>query len=99
MKKIDELLSEAQRLKDEVALRLHLASAEAKEQYETLSDRLETLGAKASKIGDTAAETAENVADAVKMAAEDASVDDAKAAAELAAEELRNGFERLKKLV
>lgn len=80
---IDSILDELGTQRDEIELQIGLAKGEVKKQWSVLEGRFEELKIKADNAGDIASDTAENVSEALEMAAE----------------ELRSGFEKLKKLI
>ena len=52
-------------------LKMHLAGAEAKEEYDRLADRIIELSNQYEPVRDAASETAESVFAALKLAAEE----------------------------
>ena len=80
---IDDILEDLRTRREEVELQIGLAKGEAKKHWDILEGRFEELKIKADAAGDVASSTAENVAEAL----------------ELAAQELREGYAKLKKLL
>lgn len=76
-----ELIGTVKQQRDELALKIHLAEAEAKQEYERLSGKVDDLLHEYEPIKDAVEETAANVASALA----------------LAAGELKNGFTRIRK--
>ncbi len=81
--KVQEILAKLKQERDELALRIHLGKKEAADEWEKLEARLAELRAKAGPAKDVAADTAREVGTAV----------------ELAADEIRKGYERIRKLL
>lgn len=81
-KKISEIRLDLERLRDEVKLKAHLGKAEVIAEMEVVEKEWDSLLAKSKPFTDEAEKTAEN----------------AGAALELAAEELLQGFKRIRKL-
>lgn len=80
--KIGEMKSELENLRDEVKLKAHLGKAEILAEMEVVEKEWNALLAKSKPFTDEAEKTAEN----------------AGAALELAADELIDGFKRIRKL-
>jgi hypothetical protein len=80
---VKELIESLERVRDEIKLKLHLAAADARDEWEELEKKLGHLRGKATSIGRVAEDAAEDVGEAV----------------ELLGKELKRGYERLRKLV
>lgn len=80
---INRMLDELRTQRDMLRVRLHLAGAEAREEWDALEKRWEHLRARATVVGREASETAENVGTALRHVAD----------------ELKQGYERLRALV
>ena len=80
---LDALMKELQRMRDELALKVNLGQAEAKDEWAKLEKKLNELRAQAKPLTDVAGETAEGVGSAL----------------ELAAGELKSGYDKLRKLL
>ena len=78
-----ELVSNLKRQKDQLALKLHLGQAEVKDQWAQLETRLKRLQSDLEPVSDAASEMTENVFSAL----------------ELAAGELKQGYDRLSEAV
>lgn len=81
-RKIREMKLELENLRDEVKLKAHLGKAEVLEEMEVVEKKWNTLLAKSKPFTDEAEKTAENAGTAL----------------ELAADELIEGFKRIRKL-
>lgn len=79
---VDELIDSLERMRDQIKVKIHLAAADARDEWEELERKLGQLRGKASTIGKVAGEAAEDVGEAV----------------DLLGEELKRGYERLRKL-
>ena len=69
--------------RDELKLQLHLAKAEARDEWHHLEQKWETLHERASLVGEAASETSKEVGAATSMLAE----------------ELKRGYERLREAI
>ena len=80
---LNKLIDDLKRQRDEIRVRLHLAKAEAKEEWERLEVKWERVRGKMGVVGREAGKAAEEVGAALR----------------LAAEELRHGYEQVRKLL
>ena len=80
---LDKLVSEVKQQRDELKLQMHLASMEAKDEYERLSGKYDELSEQYDPVSNAVEETAENLI----------------AALGLAAGELKHGFQRVRKAI
>ena len=64
--RIDELIEMLKRQRDELALKIHLGKAEARDEWERLEKRLAELKAQAEPVGGVVSDTARSVADEIK---------------------------------
>jgi chromosome segregation ATPase len=78
---LQETISSLKQQRVELAVQMHLAKAEAKEEWEKLEERFQKLSDEYEPIKDALGETAENVLSGLK----------------LTAEELLAGFDRVRK--
>jgi hypothetical protein len=78
---LDNLLEKLMSQRDEIILKLHLASMEAKEEFEEAEKKWETLKIKATDIADNSKETSEELI----------------AKAKIIGEELKEAYERISK--
>ncbi len=78
---LDELLEGFKQQADELRLQMHLAKAEAREEWQELEKKLNELKAKSELVRKEAGEASEEVLEAAK----------------LMAEEIKRGFERIRK--
>lgn len=82
-KKVDDILTALKSQRDELALKIHLGKADAKDEWERLEKKLAAVIAQVKPVGDVVGETAEEVGSAI----------------ELAAEEIKKGFDRVRRLL
>ncbi len=80
-KRLEELINSLKRQRDELAVQIHLGKAEAKEQWEKVTAKLDELTKDYEPVKGAVEETADNVFDALK----------------LVAGEVQEGFERIRK--
>jgi hypothetical protein len=78
---IEELISCLQQERDELKLKMHLTGMETKEEYDRLSDKLDELLVQYKPVSNAVEESAKNVVSALV----------------LAADEMKNGFHRVRK--
>ncbi len=96
--KIDSLLEDAQQLRDELVLKANLGVAEAKDELDEFDDTYELFKVKAKEVAGVAGDTAEELRIVAEMGIKADSKDDLSAALDLAGEEMKKGYERIKKL-
>ena len=80
---IDDAIEALERLRDELLLKIHLAAADARSEWDELEQKWSQLRVKASAIGRVAEETAVDVGEAV----------------DLLGKELKKGYERLRRVI
>lgn len=95
----DEIVEEINRLKEEAELKLSLGKAEARDELEELEKRFEELKQKSAKIGSVIGDTAEEMKVAAEMGFDANSKEELGTALDLAWEELKSGFEKIRKIV
>jgi hypothetical protein len=83
----DKILSEAQQIRDELALQIHLGKMEAQDEFANLDINYEDFKAKSKEILKSAEETGGELGDA------------AKAGLKVAVNEFKKGYERIKNLL
>jgi hypothetical protein len=82
-KKLEDMLAALRKEREELALKIHLGKAEARKEWEELEKKLEALQARSRPVAKALGETAEGVG----------------ASLELAAEEIKRGFDKIRKLL
>ena len=78
---MQELIEELRQVRDEIRVQIHLAAADARDEWEELEKKWGHFSAHAEQIGETAAEAAEDIGEAL----------------ELVGEELRKGYRKIRK--
>jgi chromosome segregation ATPase len=68
---LEEAISALKQQRDEIQLRLHLAEMEARQEYDRLSGRIDELSSQYEPVREAAAESAENVIAALRLAADE----------------------------
>ena len=81
--RIEETLAALRKERDELALKIHLGKAEARQEWEALEKKLAELNTRARPVAKAVGETAEGVG----------------AGLELAADEIKKGFAKIRKLL
>lgn len=98
-KKIESILNDTKQLRDEMELKLALGSAELKDQCTGLDSAYEQLKLKVEQIADVVGDSAEELRIAAELGIKGDSKEDRDTAMALAAEELKEGYEKIKKLL
>jgi archaellum component FlaC len=80
---LDKLMSDLNQQRDELEVQLHLAKAEARDEWEEIEKRWEKVKSKVERASGEATDIADDVGDAAK----------------LLLEEIGKGYQRLRKLV
>lgn len=80
-KRIDDMVNDIKRERDELQVKLHLAKLEVGDEWRKLNEKLNKLEAKAKELGKVTAESSHDIA----------------AAAKLLGEEIRDGFKEIGK--
>ena len=80
---IDNIIESLKQQKDEIRLQIHLAGSEVRDELSDLDKKLEDLSTMADMLHKEASNTSENVIEAAK----------------LVADEVKHGFERIRKLL
>ena len=80
---LDAIVEDLKQARDEVRVQMHLAKADARDEFERLEHEWEHVRAKLGVIGDEAGKAAVEVGSALR----------------LAVDELRNGYERVRALM
>lgn len=80
-RRTEEMISALKQQRDELAVKMHLAGAEAKEEWSRLDDKLNQLVHRIDPLKQAAGETGDDVWQSLK----------------LVGEEIKQGFERIRK--
>lgn len=81
--RIEETIASLKKERDELALKIHLGKAEARQEWEVLEKKLAELNVRARPVAKAMGETAEGVGTGL----------------ELAAAEIKRGFDKIRKLL
>lgn len=80
---LKELLTKLEQQRDEIRVKMHLAKAEARDEWNDLEQKFERLKGRLGVMGEEA----------------DDAMEDINAAAGMLADELKKGYERIRKLI
>ena len=97
--KMEMILNEAMKLRDELKLQANLGKAGAEDELEKLEPVFELLKEKSQKIADAAGDSVAELSIAAEMGIKADSKEDLDTALELAADELKKSYEKIKKLL
>jgi len=70
-KRINEMIGELKKERDELTLKLHLTKMEASEEWTKISSKLEKLEAKTKELGGATAEASQDIGAAAKRLSEE----------------------------
>lgn len=79
----EEMFSTLKQLRDELKVQIHLGKAEAKDEWERLEEKWQQYKVHSSSVAEAAGESAQNVSSAL----------------EIVGEELKSGYDRIRKLL
>jgi CRISPR/Cas system CSM-associated protein Csm2 small subunit len=96
---INKSMKEAQRIRDELALKANLGAADAGDELSKLNDRYELFKTQSKKIFDVAGDSADELKIAAEMGINAKSKEDVLTALELAAEELKYSYQKMQNFV
>jgi len=96
---IDTLIEEAQRIRDEIALKANLGAADASDELSKLNDKYELFKAKSKEIFDVADDSADELKIAAKLGISADNKEDVMTALQLAAEEIKESYKKIQKIV
>ena len=80
---MDEVIEELRQVRDELRVQMHLAAAEARDEWEELEKKWGHFSAHAEQIGEATGEAAEEIGEALS----------------LVSEELRRGYRKIRKVL
>ena len=96
---INKAITEAQRIRDELALKASLGAADAGDEFAKLNDRYELFKVKSQKIFDVADDSADELKIAAELGIDAKSKEDVLTALELAAEEIKYSYQKIQNLI
>ncbi len=79
----NEMVNKIKQMRDEIELKIHLAAADVKDEWDEVEKKFDHVRGRAERVAEAAEDAAENVGEAI----------------ELAAAEVRQGYERIKNLL
>jgi archaellum component FlaC len=97
--KIDNLINDLKQLKDELTVKANLGMAEAQDELKKLEPAFDELKEKVEKIADVAGDSASELKAAAELGIDAKSSDEVDTALELAAEELKSAYGKIKNIV
>jgi hypothetical protein len=97
--KIDTLIDDARQLRDELTLKANLGAADAEDELAKLNGRYELFKVKSKEIFAVADDSADELKIAAELGIDAKSKEDVMTALELAAEEIKESYAKIKKLV
>ena len=68
---LDQLLSKLKQERDELQLQMHLASMDAKDEYDRISAKIDEVSRQYEPVTDAVEDTAKNIVSALSLAAEE----------------------------
>ena len=96
---INKAITEAQKIRDELALKASLGAADAEDEFAKLNEKYEHFKSKVGKIFDVADDSAEELKIAAELGIKADNKEDVLTALELAAEELKYSYQKIQNLV
>jgi polyribonucleotide nucleotidyltransferase len=96
---MEKMLDDATQLRDQLLVQANLGKAETKVALEKLEPKLDLLKEKIRKISDVTGDSAEELSIAAEMGFKADSKEELDIALELAADEIKKGYEKIKKLL
>ena len=96
---ITKAITEAERIRDELALKASLGAADAEDEFAKLNGKYEIFKAKSQKIFDVADDSADELKIAAEMGIKADSKEDVMTALELAAEEIKYSYQKIQNLI
>ena len=71
VKELEALIEALRQQRDELRLQIHLAKAEARDEWQTLEKRWETIEARLPRLKKTAADSADDIAAGLELVVEE----------------------------
>ena len=96
---INRAIEEAQRIRDELALKANLGAANAGDELSKLNDRYDLFKAQSKKIFDVADDSADELKIAAEMGINAKSKEDVLTALQLAAEEIKYSYQKIQNFI
>jgi len=96
---ITKAITEAERIRDELALKASLGAADAGDEFAKLNEKYEIFKEKSQKIFDVADDSADELKIAAELGINAKSKEDVLTALELAAEEIKYSYQKIQNLI
>jgi hypothetical protein len=80
---IDKLIEDLKQVRDEIEVKIHLAAADVRDEWDVVEKKWEHLRGRAKRVGEAVEEAADGVGDAL----------------EVVADEVKSGYERIRNLL
>jgi hypothetical protein len=96
---INGLIDDMAKLRDELRLKANLGALEMEDEISNLDDKYEILKSKSKEIFEVVDDSADDIAEIAKLGIKSGCKDDVLTALQLAGEEIKDGYEKIKKLV
>ncbi len=96
---INKAIAEAQKIRDELALKANLGATNAGDELLKLNDRYELFKEKSQKIFEVADDSFDELKIAAELGIKAESKDDVLTALELAAEEIKYSYQKIQNLI
>ncbi len=97
--KLESIVSDAKTTRDEIQVQLALAKAEVKDEFSELEVKYDALRSNAQRIGAVAGDSASELSTAVELGIKAKSKEDIAVSFELASDELKKGYDKIKALL
>ena len=96
---INRAMKEAETIRDELALKVNLGAANARDELSKLNDRYDLFKAQSKKIFDVADDSVDELKIAAELGIHAQSKEDVMTALELAAEELKYSYQKIQNFI
>ncbi len=96
---VDMLIDEARQIRDELTLKANLGAADAGDELSKLNDKYELFKAKSKEIFGVADDSADELKIAAELGISADSKEDVMTALQLAAEEIKESYKKIQKIV
>jgi len=96
---INSLIDDVTKIRDELRLQANLGALEMEDEIANLDDKYEVLKSKSKEIFAVVDDSTDDIAEIAKLGIQSGCKDDVLTALQLAGEEIKDGYEKIKKLV
>jgi hypothetical protein len=80
---IDKLIDDLKQVRDEIEVKIHLAAADVRDEWDGIERKWEHLRGRAKRVGETVGEAADDVGEAL----------------DVVADEVKRGYERIRNML